>query len=735
VRTFVKLRVLWLCAAVIPSAESARAQITLPEVVVSAPSPIRRPASAAPATGNPETPLPELQGSLPIIADQFATVTVVPKDEIARSGASTLGDLLFEKPGITGSSFAPGASSRPIIRGLDVNRVRIQENGIGANGASDLGEDHFVPVDPLTAEQIEVIRGPATLRFGSQAIGGVVEAVNNRIPSMVPPRGISTEFRGAATSVDSGLDGAVLLDAGADNFAVHADAFGRKTDDYRVPHYPYLIAPNPADAPNATQPNAFNGRQPNSAARNDGQAVGGSYIFNDGFLGLAVVQYNALYHIPGIDGENTHTRIDGHQTKVLSKGEWRAPNSFIDAIRFWGGATDYKHNEIGLADPTNLATDGIRQTFTNKEQEGRVEAQLAPFNLRFATLTTAIGVQGGHQELTAPSPDNAGLWDPNSNWRIAGYMFNEFKFTEATKAQIAGRVEHVELTGIGRSFDALGAMTSIPALPSYTPKSISFGVIQNLPWSLVGSLTAQYVERAPKPAELFSGGTHDATNTFDKGNPNLQIESAQSLEAGLRRANGPYRFEATVYYTRFKNFIYRRLTGNFCDENGDCAVASGTNEAVYSQNDATFRGGEFQSQWDMLPLGRGMFGVEGQFDVVRATFSDGTNVPRIPPVRIGGGLYWRDANWLTRVKLIHAFAHNDVAAIAETPTPGYDDLRAELSYKWKPAKLTAGDLSEVSLGISGSNLLNRDIRNSVSYSKDEVLMPGASVRLFTTIKY
>jgi iron complex outermembrane receptor protein len=708
----------------------AEAQVTLPEVVVSAPSPIQR-STLSSGSGA------DLLGALPVVTDQFATVTVVPSDELRRNGAATLGDLLFSKPGITGSSFAPGGSSRPIIRGLDVNRVRIQENGIGANGASDLGEDHFVPVDPNTSDQVEVIRGPATLRFGSQAIGGVVEATNNRIPTMIPWRGISTEFRGAATSVDNGIDGAVLLDAGAGNFAIHADASGRKTQDYRVPHYPYLTAPNPADAPNATQPGAFNGRQPNSAARTDGQAIGGSYIFNEGFVGLAITQNNALYHIPGIDGQNSNTRIDAHQTKVLSKGEWRAPNSFIDAIRFWGGVTDYKHNEIGLTDPSNLTTDGIRQTFTNKEQEGRVEAQLAPFNLRFATLTTAIGVQAGHQELTAPSPDNAGLWDPNSNNRIAGYMFNEFKFSETTKAQIAGRIEQVNLSGTSRIFDSAGLISSMPVSPKYTPKSASVGLIQNLPWDLVGSITAQYVERAPKPAELFSGGGHDATVTFDKGNANLTIEAAQSLEVGLRRAQGPFRFEATAYYTKFKGFIYRRLTGNTCD--GDTAVcgpgAGDLSEALYSQNDATFRGGEFQSQWDLLPLGSGMFGIENQFDVVRATFSDGTNVPRIPPLRIGGGIYWRDANWLARVKLLHAFAQNNIAPIAETTTPGYDDLRAELSYKWKPASPNASNLSEVSVGVSGSNLLNRDIRNSVSYSKDEVLMPGASVRLFTTVKY
>jgi len=661
----------------------------------------------------------------------------VPNAELRRNGASTLGDLLFEKPGITGSEFAPGASSRPIIRGLDVNRVRIQEDGVGANGASDLGEDHFVPVDPLTSDQVEVIRGPATLRFGSQAIGGVVEATNNRIPTYIPGRGVSAEFRGAGTSVDSGLDGAALLDAGGGNFAIHADAFGRTAQDYRIPSYPYLIPPDPADAPNATQPGNFNGHQPNSAARSNGAAVGASYIFNEGFFGLALTQNNALYHIPGIDGEDHDTRIDAHQTKLMSKGEWRSPSPIVDAVRFWGGVTDYKHNELGLADDTNPASDGIQQTFTNKEQEGRVETQLTPFNLRFAALTTAIGVQGGHQDLTAPSPDGLGLFDPNSNWRLAGYMFNEFKFSEATKAQIAGRIEQVSLSGIGRSFDAAGTMTSTPASPSYTPKSVSVGLIQKLPWDLVGLITAQYIERAPKPAELFSGGPHDATNTFDKGNPNLKIEAAESVEVGLRRATGPFRFEATVYYTRFNGFIFRALTGNTCNgDTGACGPGVGDlNEAIYSQANAIFRGGEFQSQWDIIPIANGFIGIEDQFDVVRATFTNGTNVPRIPPVRIGGGLYWRNDAWLARVRLLHAFAQNDVAPVAETPTPGYDDLRAEVSYTWKPTKPRPDQLSEMTFGVVGTNLLNQDIRNSVSYTKDQVLLPGTNVRLFARLRY
>lgn len=713
-------------SALVVAAPALAQTVTLPQVTVTAPSPIQRSAPTAPDA---------LQGTLPVVTDQFAPVTVIENGEIRRSGAATLGDLLFDKPGITGSQFAPGASSRPIIRGLDGHRIRIQENGIGANGASDLGEDHFVPVDPLTTERVEVIRGPATLRFGSQAIGGVVEASNNRIPTFIPQRNVSAEFRTGFTSVDKGADGAVLLDAGAGNFALHADGFYRSATNYKVPSYPYSAAPDPADLPNATQPGGFNGRQPNSNLRNSGQALGGSYIFNDGFIGLAITQHSALYHIPGPELESNQTRIDAKQTKVLTKGEIRAPSQYIDALRFWGGFTDYKHNEVGLSDPADFSSTGVQVSFINREQEGRVEAQLAPFDLRFASLTTAIGVQGGHQMLDAPSPNGIGLWDPNTSNRIASYLFNEFKFDAMTRAQIAGRLEHVAYDGTGRSFDDVGTLTQTAASRNFTPKSISFGLLRDLPLDLTASFTAQYVERAPKAAELYSGGVHDATTTFDKGNVDLAIEKAQSIELGLRRAAGPFRFDASIYYTRYKGFIYRRLTGNTCDEAGDCTGAAELNEAIYSQADATFRGGEFQSQWDILPVGSGLFGIENQFDVVRATFADGTNVPRIPPARLGGGVYWRNANWFARVKLIHAFAQNDVAPAADTTTGAYDDLRAEVSYNWKNAKPRFDQLSEFTVGISGTNLLNRDIRNAASYNKAEVLMPGASVRVFASVKY
>lgn len=771
---------LLLGAAATPAlAQDKPAAAELPAVTVTAPSPIvrravvpsrttSRVARAAPArnreraaesTPTPPPPAAPQQGVLPIVTNQFATVTVVPNDEIRREGTAQLGDLLFSKPGITGSTFAPGASSRPVIRGLDVNRVGILENGTNAGGASDLGEDHFVPIDPLATNQVEVIRGPAALRYGSTSIGGVVSATNNRIPSALPECAaapfqtyglpakaplanaetkpcVAVETRTAINSVDRGVDGGILLDTGGGNFAFHADVYGRKGSDYSIPSYPYLFDP--------TKP--FNGRQPNSAMQADGASIGGSYIFTGGFIGAAITQNDTLYYIPGIDGADHNTRIDAHQTKITMKGEYRPDAAAIDAIRFWAGATDYRHNEIGLLDPADPTTLGVRQTFTNKEQEARVEVQLMPFDARFAEVTTAFGLQGGHQELTAPSPDDPGslfngLWDPNNNSRVAGYVFNEFKFTEHTKAQIAGRIEHVELHGSMPDFPADflpngDPQTSIARNLNFTPISGSIGLLQDLPGGMVGLITAQYVERAPKPAELFSRGGHDATGTFDIGNPNLTIETAKSVEIGLRKATGPLRFEATAFYTRFDNFIFRRLTGVMCD--GDFASCGAPDaelkQAVYSQRDATFRGGEFQGQLDVGPLYGGIWGLESQLDVVRATFTDGTNVPRIPPLRMGGGAFWRDDNWLMRINLLHAFPQNNVAAVAETPTPGYNLLKAEVSYKTKLDPSWFG-AREMIVGLLGNNLLNENIRNSVSYNKDEVLLPGIGVRAFANFKF
>jgi iron complex outermembrane receptor protein len=729
----------------------AAAQQALPAIDVGAASPIkRRPApqvaqvpAAAPgqrAMQIEPAPAPAEsvpRGALVIAPDQFAAVTVVTGEALRASTGATLGDVVFSKPGLTSSSFAPGAASRPIVRGLDNYRVRIQENGIAASGVSELGEDHAVPLDPLSASQMEVVRGPATLRWGSQAIGGVVNVANNRIPE-APPCATDAAFRekgcarletrAAVATVDNLLEDATLADAGSGNIVVHADAHGRRASDYRIPGYPYLYVDPFAGEP----PPYFVGRQPNSSNRSGGASLGASYLLpGGGFAGLSVTQYDGRYRIPGIEPTATDTRIEMRQTRVAGRGELHIQSSYVDVIRYWAGIGDYQHHEIGDEGGFN----GVQQTFTNKDLEVRVEAQLTPIALPVGALTSAVGVQGAHQILTSPGI-GGGLYDPNRTNSLAGYLFNELKLSDTLRAQLAGRVEYSQVVGSSPNL-LLNPTTPIARNLNFTPASGAFGLLYNLPWDLAASLSAQHVERAPRAPELLSLGVHDATGTFDVGSANLGIERAQTLELGLRRATGPLRFEAAFYVTRFDGFIFRNLTGPVCEDDlASCAIGgSGSLRlAVYSQRDALFRGGEFQSQLDVAPLMGGTFGVENQFDLVRASFTGGGNVPRIPPMRLGGGLFWRDANWLARVNLLHAFAQNDIAATGETPTKGYNLMRAEMSYRMSLAP-GAPLGKELTIGLVGDNLLNADIRNSVSYRKNEVLLPGANLRAFANIVF
>lgn len=718
-----------LPAAAQTSAELPSATITASPIVrrASRPSPASAPRQAPAAVPSfdaaPPAPSPDLyQGTLPVVADQFATVTVMPRGEIDRSTGQTLGEILQEKPGITSSGFAPGAASRPIVRGLDNYRVRIQENGIASSGVSEIGEDHGVPVDPLAAQTVEVIRGPATLRYGSQAIGGVVNAENNRIPTAIPQRGFAFEGRGAITTVDRGRDGAVLLDAGGGNFAVHADIWGRNSGDYKIPSYPYLFPEPPAPLVNRWQPN--------SAHQSNGNSIGGSFVFDRGYFGFAYTNFESKYQVPGQEATETRTNIDMKQSKLTSKGEFRPDAGVIEAIRYWFGATDYKHAEI--ADEGGFY--GEQQYFLSNQKEGRVEVQLQPFDLRFAALTTAVGVQMSREKLDAPGLEG-GLFDPNTTRSFAGYMFNELRFNATQRMQLSGRIESYNVKGMVPDL-FVDDSVNIWRDRQFIPLSGAVGFLQNLPGDLVASVTYQHVERAPRAPELLSRGVHEATGTFDIGNPNLATEVANSVEAGIRRAKGPLRFEATAFYTRFSGFIYRNLTGETCDEDfASCAPGNAGEllQAVYSQRDATFRGAEAQAQYDVAPILRGVWGIDGRYDIVRATFTDGTNVPRIPPQRLGGGVYYRDGNWFARVGLLHAFPQNDIADY-ETQTGGYDLLKAELSYTSKLPGDPSG-LSEVKFGVAGDNLLNDDVRFAQSFKKDEVLQPGRTVKVFATVKF
>jgi iron complex outermembrane recepter protein len=658
---------------------------------------------------------------LTVVDRSFSTVTFVPASDLLRNGGKTLGDQLSGLPGITNSGFAPGAAVRPVIRGLDNFRVRIQENGVGSQDVSDLGEDHGVPIDPLAAQRVEVVRGPATLRYGSTAIGGVVSVDNNRIPSFLIAEGFTSETRTSFSSVDRGREASTLLDARAGNFVIHGDIYTRRSEDYRIPHSPLS-----------------GGKQPNSFVQSDGQSIGSSYFLpnNGGFMGLSFSHFTSLYGIPGNGSAASKTRIDMEQFKLTSKGELNVSGGFIDTIRYWAGGSVYKHKEEGLNGGGLFETGA---TFKNRELEARVEAKLTPVETPLGRLSTAIGVQTGRQQL-GTSGEAGGLLQPTNTRTVAGYIFNELQLLPQTRIQAAGRIEYARVKGNGANFpaDFLGASGVViddSRTRRFMPVSASLGILQDLPFGFVGSLTGQYVERAPRASELYSRGAHDAPGTFEIGDPSLRKETAKTFEIGLRRSAGPLRFDAALYATQYSGFIYRRATGIRCDDDfASCGVGTELTQVVYSQRRATFIGGEVKTQYDAIDTGSNVFGVEAQYDFVRAKFTGGENLPRIPPQRIGGGFYWRGGdNWSAKVTLLHAFAKKDVAP-EETSTKGYNLLNAELSYR---TRFNAGSLGpvEITAGVAGTNLLNETIRNHVSFRKDEVVQPGRGVRGFVSVKF
>ncbi|WP_424812732.1 TonB-dependent receptor [Roseococcus sp. YIM B11640] len=692
-----RLRPIWICAGLLPAAAFAQdaETIVLPPMAVTA---------------------------SPIAGDQpgsFLPVTEIDRAPISASPARSLGDVMRDEPGLAASTFAPGAS-RPIIRGLDNFRVRIQENGFGAGDASAFGEDHAVPLDPMAAERIEVIRGPASLRWGSQAIGGVVNVINNRIPDRLPDRAVKGQVSGAWNSGSRGWDGSAVGEMRAGNVVVHGDIFGRHDADYSIPG---------------------GRRQANTGVRTDGGALGVSWIGDQGYVGTSVSRFTSLYGIPGGEAAVLGTQIRMEQTRWASRGEYRPGSGPIRSVNYWLGYTTYRHEEMGgeFLEDGSVGNRHTHGGFRNQSWDGRVEAQHMPFATRFGELNGSFGLSY-EQENIRTTGEFFEFLPPNRTQRYAGYVFEELKLSPVWRLQAAARLEFVNIAGSTAAFPA-GNLPTDPDQElenasrrrSYTPASFSLGLLRDLPWAMQARATAQYVQRAPSAAELFSRGAHDASGTFDIGNPNLRKEAATSFELGLSRRDGEFRFDASAFYARYDGFIYRALTGNSCGEEfSSCAPGSGGEfrQVAYGQRDASFYGLDAKAEQDVMQIGSGTAGVSGRYDFVRAEFANGAgNVPRIPPHRLGAGIWWRSASWNASLDYLHAFDQTRTAA-NETRTNGYDLLGLRVGYT---AQLGGGRTAN--FAVIGSNLLDSDVRNSASFKKDEVLLPGRAVRLLATFTF
>ncbi len=609
--------------------------------------------------------------------DIAATVGQVTRDEILRSGGANLADVLAEVPGVTGSSFASGAS-RPVIRGFDSNRVRILENGVGSFDVSDVGPDHGVPIDPLSAQKVEVVRGAATLRFGSQAIGGVVNAINNRVPLELPDAPIAGEVTASYGTDANSRQGSAMADTKAGAFAFHADAFGRHTGDYDIP----------------------GGVQSNSFFQGTGFSVGSSYFFGDSRVGAAVVNYNAKYGIPSDD-----TFIDMKQTKGLFGSSFALNAGALTTLNVDGGYADYKHNEV---DPTGNI---ILSTFLDKEWDARAEAlfsAIGPF------AESALGMQVQHKNFSARGEGGDFLF-PTTTKSVAGFAFSEAELLPALRLQLGARVEHIETDGTPIS----NAATHL----SFTPISASAGLVFRPFEALKFGLTFASAARAPGQTELFARGPHDGPGTFETGDPNLNMERANSLEATVHIHTDKVVFDGAAWGAKFNHYIFGRLTGNLCDEDGNCSMSGGDlRQLFYEQRNAAFWGLEGKTTITLAETTGGKVGGLVLADYVRATLSGAANVPRMPPYHIGGGLAWNSPRFDASFLLKYAGAQNKTS-FGETPTDGFVSLDAQLA--WRPLKQHPG----VELSLVGRNLTDTVQRNAVSINKDEVVLPGRDVRL------
>lgn len=614
----------------------------------------------------------------------------IEREEIWRSGGTSLADALAQMPGVTQSSFAVGAS-RPVIRGLDNFRVRVQEHGIGSHDVSAVSEDHGVPLDPLSSTAIEIVRGPATLRYGSGAIGGVVTTLNNRIPRFAPDQLLTGEAYGSFSTVDSGYEGGVLLDGGMNGVAVHADAFTRTTEDYDIP-----IAP---------------GTQTFTRSEAWGAAGGVSAVGDWGFFGASFARFESDYDIPAPEDPDEFLGIDLEQTRIRVGGELDDPLEGIESVRLDGGYSDYQHKEIeGGVD--------VGSIFDLNEFEARMEIEHSHIGI----VHGAFGLQGGTREISAAG-EGGELLAPTDSHNFAAFVFEEIDLSDRTVIELAGRIEHVSHKGT--AIDSMG--NEFGADLGFWPWGVSAALVHDLDQGWSVALSGQLVERAPDILELFAKGPHEATETFEIGNPGLEKEKARSIELRLVREGEGLRVNASAFFTHFDGFIARTLTGVECNEEFDtCGMADPMEEVldqlVYIQRDANFWGGEFVASAPVVKFLDAVVRLEGRLDFVRAEFTGGGDLPRIPPLRYGGALEIENERGLFgRISLLRVTRQDHIAA-NETETAGYSLLDAEIAQRLNFAGIN------LDFAILGRNLLDDTVRNHVSFKKADVVLPGRSVR-------
>ncbi|MGQ2965813.1 TonB-dependent receptor [Methylophilus sp.] len=613
-----------------------------------------------PVTGNP----------LGVASDDMVVpVSVLGGRELSLRRQGTLGETLNGIPGVTATQFGPNAS-RPIIRGLDGERVRIMQNGVGILDAGSLSFDHAVAIDPLVIEQIDVVRGPAALLYGGSAVGGVVNAIDHRIPKE-PLNGATGRAEARFGGPDSTRNGAAVVDVGNGTFAIHADVYTRETSNLDIPGY--AVSKRKALADGEARTN--NGKLGNSSANADGAALGAAWTFDTGYLGISYANMNNNYGVVAED----NVRIDMDQQRWEMAGEVRELRGPIQKLKLRMAHTDYQHVELEDGEAVT--------TFKNRGMEGSLEATHVPW----AGINGVVGYQ-------------------LQNTRFQALGEEAFVPNVVTQSQALYVYEELPIDKHKITFGARFGETSVNSTADdkftqafnnrFNPNSFALGGLYTLndAWSATANLS--HNERAPSYFELYANGEHAATGQFEVGSANLDKEISNGIDAQLKwKANG-HSITLGAYATRFQNFIGLL-------NSGETDPGTGQPIANFTAVPALFKGLELEGKFAL----NDEWTLKMRGDYVHAKDTRNNEyLPRISPWRLGGGLDYRLGNWNARVDVLRAFKQNDVAE-NELKTDGYTNLSALLAYKL-PVKY------HVELFAKANNLLNDEIREHASFLKD-----------------
>lgn len=674
--------------------------------------------------------------------DLLAGTSVVTGDELVRNVRGQIGESLTQVPGVSATSFSPGAS-RPVLRGFQGERVRVLTDGLGTLDVSNTSTDHAVSIEPLTAERIEVLRGPAVLLFGSQAIGGAVNVLDRRIPRAVPENGFHIDAIGAyGSAADERSGGAAVDFAITPQIVAHIDGSYRKSDDLRVGGYVLSdplraqqleIAEEEAEeghAEEAAEALALanqRGRLPNSGTRTYSLGGGIALINDGGSLGFSAGYYDTRYGVPARPGAaHHHDHDDDHddddhdehehgegpvtialkQFRADMRGEVKIGGGFIDSLRVRAGYSDYEHTEF--------EGDEVGTVFSAEGFEGRLELVQANRN----GWRGVTGFQGFTRDFSAVGAE---AFVPENVTDQYGFFTLQEVDLGAIGLEGALRYEHTRVRSntVKLDLDEDGPTGAFDR--RFDAFSGAIGLSYSLAPEVKVGFNASRAVRAPSAEELFSNGPHVATQAYEVGNPNFRTEKSWGGEVYARGAAGPVRFQIAGYANWFDDYIYEVATGDEIDE---------LPVFQFLQADARYLGVEGEISTTFIDGGEGGFTLGGNLvaDYVNAELGDGSAVPRIPPFRVLAGLDVSQGAFGGRVEVEHAIRQTRVAEF-ETETPAFTLVNASVT--WHPL----GEQRETAIILSANNIFDVDARRHASFTKDFVPLPGRDIRVSARLSF